>query len=61
MQAYSALFLASDESTYITGTGMLFLNIDWVDFMCDGGLHSTYVTPLGETTSLPVHKNFSGV
>ncbi|KAJ3308989.1 hypothetical protein HDU76_003755, partial [Blyttiomyces sp. JEL0837] len=50
-QAYAALFLASDESTYITGT----------DFMVDGGLSAAYVTPLGATTTLPTFKNFSGV
>lgn len=48
-QAKAALFLACDDSSFITGT----------DFKVDGGISSCYVTPTGEQQLAPP-KNWTG-
>lgn len=66
-QAKAALFLASDDSSFVTGLGTLFslalaLKVPQArssnsrasaDFKVDGGISSCYVTPVGEPSLAP--------
>ncbi|KAK4700998.1 hypothetical protein P7C70_g5238, partial [Phenoliferia sp. Uapishka_3] len=57
-QAKAALFLASSDSSFITGTGQTLTSAscEMIDFKVDGGISGCYVTPTGEQC-LPAPKN----